>query len=296
LKRFGPYTIRFCICNSKAADLLVTIVVVQRLRILSACAISLCFLLIASGHARADDQPIIPESAPVSAPSPDASATPPTDTPPAPTVRYFRYLRLVTDITLDYLFLYNKQTITLTYHIDTRQRFDLPATVDIPVHATLKGKAPVLVAANSALVQWNDGRCDLLVQVPDAPFELRYSEPRPGLGSVTLDSFGPVSEAWESQCSMLSDPTTRFDTSGPPEQWINHVFAKMKEQLKDFSIPAIDSIETSETFRVEAESVKDDNVGNIDLRAQGMILLEPIEQEPIAPGPPPPSADSKPPL
>lgn len=241
-----------------------------------------------AGNARAADAPAPPEQgAPAFEEDPaeqglweDAktkpeSVTPPPDTSAAPPLPQ-RKLQFTMDAELDYFFYQTRNQITLTYTLSFDGLIDMPAP-DTPqknVSAWLKGTGGIITKVTGTLAKWAGGECQLLVKVPDTPYQFHYLEDA-GKATMTMVGLGPTTEEWESHCSLSNDPEAAFNTTGPLEKWVGHALDKVKALINKVELQVSDAYDTEWPFQIEPISMEDEAMAGIELRAHGTIRIGP---------------------
>ena len=108
------------------------------------------------------------------------------------------------------------------------QMVNHPEQIKERIITTLRGKAKVSIKTESSLASWSRGECELAVKVPDMPYRILYTESVDGDSMVSLSYLGKVNETWESRCSLINDHDSQFNTSGPPEKWLNQAMEELK--------------------------------------------------------------------
>lgn len=216
----------------------------------------------------------------VTKPKPETKppAAPP---PPQPPYRIFAFS---TDVILDYYFYGGNNQFTLTYHIDVNDQIELPMTNQPPQLTTrvLAGNAGVNTEVEGYLAKGAGIQCLLEVQIPKLPYQVQYRETSTTAAIVNVQRLGPAAEDWSSNCLFSDDPEAVFKTSGPPEKWMDEVLAQLLEQLKIIDVSLSDTYEVTKDFRIEPQRIEDGNIGRMDIRGEGNIIIG-APQEPVPP-------------
>lgn len=196
--------------------------------------------------------------------------------PPPPDVRY---LNLNAKITLDYYFYGGQNKLTLTYYLEARSKINLPSAEAMqapdakPYQVDLKGTAEMYTKVSGYLAQGPGIECALDIDVGNIPFDIKYHQTDAEHVTVSLMSLGPSTESWASHCSFADDPEAAFNTSGPPETWVNLFLSGIREQLKTVEM-TIASYDTEVDFRIEPISAEDEDIGSVEMYGEGFIQIE----------------------
>jgi hypothetical protein len=163
------------------------------------------------------------------------------------------------------------ETFNVTYHI----------TLGGPVAgipATQQGIAKIKTEINGYLAKWTSGQCLLQVSIADAPYELILAGDGDKRATIKLLFKQKIFEDWQSLCTFIDAPDSRFYTKGEPEKWIAEALQKAEPSLDKLGITTSDKDKTETKFKIAKYTVKDGNIGNATVEGSGTVTLQPPVQ------------------
>jgi hypothetical protein len=176
---------------------------------------------------------------------------------------------LAADITVNYTF--NdaaRDSFKITYHI----------SLGGPMVATtsmLRGNATIKTDISGYLAKWGAGQCLLQVSVPNIPYEVtvvRQGEDKVKLGLIFKQK---ILEDWQSLCTFLDAPDSRFYTKGEPEKWIGDALQKSEPDLNKLEMSISEKEKTETKFKISKYSVKDGSIGTAEVEGAGTVTIQP---------------------
>lgn len=185
-----------------------------------------------------------------------------------------RMVSIDIDITVDYVFFNpNKDAFKVKYLITLGGAM----AQDLGV---IRGTAKVKTDISGYLAKWTTGQCLLQVSIADVPFDIQYSHDSKTV-RLNLKFERMFTEDWQSMCTFLDAPDSRFYTKGEPERWIAGALLKSEPALDKLSAPLSEREKTTATIRIAKHSMKDESIGGAEIQGTGKITVLP------PPAPPP---------
>lgn len=173
-------------------------------------------------------------------------------------------------VDLNYVFAESPDNFVVVYkfHIEGRAKNQ----VDL-----IKENGQMTTGIEGFLAKWPSGECALNVSVGEFPFELTFSKESEALIRIDLRIPGEILEKWESDCTFIDAPRSKFHTSGNPEKWIMRIWNRIIPPLTDLTLP-IDrlhkNVSTME-FTVENFLVPDPPLGSAEISGKGKVQIIP---------------------
>lgn len=176
---------------------------------------------------------------------------------------------LSADIIFNYTFFDSaKDNVKVTYHVELGGPMTAQASM-------IRGSAKIKTDVEGYLAKWNTGQCLLQVNIADVPYELTVVREGDTQLQLGLTFKQKILEDWQSLCTFLDSPDSRFYTKGEPEKWIGEALQKADPDLKEFSMAISDKEKTSTEFKISKYTVKDGNIGSADISGSGTITVTP---------------------
>lgn len=179
---------------------------------------------------------------------------------------------LTADITVNYTF--NdaaKDNVKVIYHVELGGPMEAKA-------AMIRGTAKIKTNIEGFLAKWNNGQCLLQVSIADVPYEMtivREGDTKLKLGLLFKQK---ILEDWQSLCTFLDAPDSRFYTKGEPEKWIGEALQKTEPDLNKLSMTISEKEKTETKFKINKYTVKDGSIGSADIDGSGTVTVTPPVQ------------------
>jgi len=180
-----------------------------------------------------------------------------------------RLVDLDATVKLHYLFSApSSDNFTVTYRIRL-------SGVIVSKTALIRGNATIKTEIKGYLAKWTSGQCLLQVNVAGVPYEMTVTEDGDTSIKLGLQFKQKILEDWQSLCTFIDAPDSRFYTKGEPEKWISDALQKAKPSLDNILVPISETEKTSTKFTINRYSVKDSSVGSAEVDGSGTITIEP---------------------
>lgn len=181
-------------------------------------------------------------------------------------------ISLAANIKVNYTFNdVSRDSFTITYHITLGG----PATAG---NAMVRGNAKITTEISGFLAKWGSGQCLLQVSVPNIPYEMTAVRDGESKAKLSLSFKQKILEDWQSLCTFLDAPDSRFYTRGEPEKWIGDALQKANPDLNAFEMGISDKEKTEKKFKIAKYSVKDGSIGTAEVEGSGTITIQPPTQ------------------
>lgn len=181
-------------------------------------------------------------------------------------------LSLAADIIVNYTFNdASRENFKITYHISLGG----PMTTTT---AMIRGSAKITTDISGFLAKWGSGQCLLQVSIPNIPYEMtvvRQGEDKVKLGLLFKQK---ILEDWQSLCTFLDAPDSRFYTKGEPEKWIGEALQKSEPDLNKLEMSISEKTKTVSKFKISKYSEKDGSIGTAEIEGSGTVTLQPPTQ------------------
>lgn len=178
-------------------------------------------------------------------------------------------LGIAMNITVDYVFLNpTKDNFKVKYQL----------VLGGPIGQTtgvIRGNAKIVSTVSGELAKWNLGQCLLQVSVADVPYEIQFNRDSDTKVHLQVHFKRAIMEDWQSTCTFLDAPDSRFNTKGEPEKWIAGALQKTDPAL-DKLIASISLKDKTETkFSIPKHTIKDETIGSAEVAGTATITLTP---------------------
>lgn len=174
-------------------------------------------------------------------------------------------------------------TVHYTFNDATRDSFKITYHVSLggPMTdgtAMIRGNAKITTDISGYLAKWGEGQCLLQVSIPNIPYEMTVI--RQGEGKVKLGLLfkQKILEDWQSLCTFLDAPDSRFYTRGEPEKWIGDALQKAEPDLNKLEMLISEKEKTESKFKISKYSEKDGSIGTADVEGNGTVTIQPPTQ------------------
>ena len=182
---------------------------------------------------------------------------------------YLKKLRIDMRVVFDYIF-EEGGAYAVTYTIKLEGNVNSKVSV-------IKGNAEIIAEADGPLSKWPTGECKLMINIPKIPFEIAFRKTGEEKARINLRFKGNIMENWESQCSFEDAPGAKFNTSGPPEKWLNQALAKASPPLRSLAALLNPDEETTSTSQIAQFSINDQPIGNAQIEGTIITTIIPID-------------------
>ena len=141
----------------------------------------------------------------------------------------------------------------------------------------VKGSGQITTGINGFLAKWPTGECALNISVGDLPFEMVFNKIAEEQVHVDIRIVGELSENWESNCTFIDAPGSKFHTSGTPEKWVIRALKRPIPSFSDLTIPIdrLHKMTTTLKFQIEQFLIPDPPLGSAELKGGGTIQIIP---------------------
>lgn len=178
------------------------------------------------------------------------------------------------DITVHYTFSNNtKDTYKIVYHLSLNNPVGSFPTV-------VRGTASIKPEITGYLAKWTTGQCLLQIDVSAVPYEIAVSKESDDKLKLALQFKQKILEDWQSLCTFVDAPDSRFYTRGEPEKWIADALQKAEPSLDKLSVPTAPKNRTETQFKIPKYTVNDGRIGTADVDGQGKVIIDP-PSEPV---------------
>ncbi len=184
-------------------------------------------------------------------------------------------ISLGADITVHYTF--NdaaKDSVKVVYHVELGGPMEAKATM-------IRGSAKIKTNIEGFLAKWNNGQCLLQVSIADVPYEMTVVREGDTTLKLGLLFKQKILEDWQSLCTFLDAPDSRFYTKGEPEKWIGEALQKSDPDLNKLSMTISEKEKTETKFKINKYTVKDGSIGSADIEGSGTVTVTPPVQPPV---------------
>ncbi|MBI4223977.1 MAG: hypothetical protein HY609_03510 [Deltaproteobacteria bacterium] len=173
-------------------------------------------------------------------------------------------------IDLNYVFAESPDSFMVTYkfHIEGQAKNQ----VDL-----IRENGQMTTGIDGLLAKWPTGACALQISVGEFPFELTFQKVEEELVQIDLRIPGDILENWESDCTFLDAPGSKFHTSGNPEKWVTRALQRPVPPLTDLALP-IDRLHKDTStmeFAIERFLIPDPPLGSAELEGKGTVRIIP---------------------
>lgn len=174
-------------------------------------------------------------------------------------------------------------TVNYTFNDASRENFKITYRVSLGGPMTtstsmIRGSAKIKTDISGYLAKWGEGQCLLQVSIPNIPYEMtvvRQGEDKVKLGLLFKQK---ILEDWQSLCTFLDAPDSRFYTKGEPEKWIGEALQKSEPDLNKLEMSISDKEKTESKFKISKYSVKDGSIGTAEVEGSGTVTIQPPAQ------------------
>lgn len=173
-------------------------------------------------------------------------------------------------VDLNYVFAESPDTFVITYKF--RIEGEAKNQVDL-----IKGNVQMTTGIEGFLAKWPTGECALNVSVGEFPFEIVFNKVEEELVRLDIRLVGEILENWESNCTFIDAPGSKFHTSGTPEKWVMRALQRPLPAFTDLTIP-IDRLHKNTStmeFKIESFLIPDPPLGSAELQGKGKIQVIP---------------------
>lgn len=174
------------------------------------------------------------------------------------------------EVDLNYVFAESPDSFIVTYKI--RLEGQAKNKVDV-----VKGEGQITTGIEGSLAKWPTGECALNINVGEFPFEITFNKVEEETVRLDIRITGDILEKWESNCTFIDAPGSKFHTSGNPEKWVVRALQRPLPSLTDLTLP-IDRLHKNTTtmeFKIEPFLVPDPPLGSAELKGKGTVKIIP---------------------
>lgn len=173
-------------------------------------------------------------------------------------------------VDLNYVFAESPDSFTVTYkfHVETQAKNQ----VDL-----IREKGQMTTGIEGFLAKWPTGECALNVSVGEFPYELTFQKVEEELIRIDLRIPADIVEQWESDCTSIDAPGSKFHTSGNPEKWVMRALQRPVPPLTDLALPVDRLHKEASTmeFEIERFLIPDPPLGSAELEGKGTVKITP---------------------
>lgn len=184
-------------------------------------------------------------------------------------------ISVAADITVNYTFTDNatRDNFKITYHINLSNPVgSFPAVA--------RGSATIKTEIAGYLAKWTTGQCLLQVNVAAVPYEMNVTREGDDKMRLALQFKQKILEDWQSLCTFIDAPDSRFYTRGEPEKWISDALQKAEPSLDKLLATTNTKTKTETKFKILKYTVNDGRIGKADVEGSGSVVIEPPVQPP----------------
>lgn len=179
---------------------------------------------------------------------------------------------LKADIAVNYTFNdATRDSFKITYHISLGGPM-------VTGTSMIRGNATVKTDISGFLAKWGSGQCLLQVSVPNIPYEMTVVRQGDNKVKLGLTFKQKILEDWQSLCTFLDAPDSRFYTKGEPEKWIGDALQKSEPDLNKLEMSISEKEKTETQFKISKYSVKDGSIGTAEVEGSGTVTIQPPAQ------------------
>ncbi len=176
-------------------------------------------------------------------------------------------IQLNAAIIMNYVFDGSPDSFVIRYTVEMKGQANAATAI-------IRGEADITATVEGALSRWPTGECALDVTVPKVPFEITFRRTDEEQASIKAIFKRKITEDWKSTCSFTDAPGRRFETTGPPEEWLTKALEKTTPPLRSLIVDVGDD-ETTTTFVISVQTIPDPPVGSAEIEGTGVVTITP---------------------
>lgn len=170
---------------------------------------------------------------------------------------------------LTYVFSETGESFSIKYNMNFKATFDKPLQI-------IKGKAKISARPEGYLAKWPTGECKLGISIANIPYEIIFSKPEEeDVCTIKLNFKKKILETWRSTCIFTDAPGAKFETTGPPEKWLETILKDMSPPLNRITAELSPDTPTTVMLTIAPMDINDPPIGSANVEGTGIVTLKP---------------------
>lgn len=178
-----------------------------------------------------------------------------------------RRIKIAGIIIMNYVFEDSPNAFVVKYRIDMSGETFADTAV-------IRGDVDLGADVDGSLWKFPTGECKLDISIPKVPFEISFRKTGEDKGSLQLIFKKAITEDWKSRCTFQDAPGASFDTTGPPEKWLERALQKARPPLKSIVVD-LKNEETTMPLVISKEIIGDPPIGSMEIEGTLSTTVSP---------------------